>query len=1011
MGFFSKRKRPSPDSDFTLQLIEKFSLRAEALGLEAGEEIIRNALRQAQQLAAEEDKIYKLPDHYGDFLLWGAEQGRPDCQEFVGRVMNGGALAEDVQAWWNLPDLERRMYEWENDALLNRAYGYLLQQNFSEQEAFTKMSQMLPFYGDPADESMLSGADRPLPPEMRLWVFSFIQSKTEQLHPGSLGEEAASYSSMNAYLRMQRSLLDWSELMAPVSHYFHQNQLDKAVEEAEKLVSVLEEKLSTDDPVRKKIMIDLVPVFMAGGRYEVNVPWLERAVQETPNEASNYPVLLNNLGQHYTEMGRNQEAANSFQEALVILKTNPERATKDFLWVRIMHNLALAFARAMQYAEAVPLYESAIQFLEAQETEIPADLLDLIRSNLSLSYLGLERLEEAFDLQKKVLESRKKELSPNHPYLATSLDSLGNILMSQGEFAKSIEYLEQAAHIREESLGNLHPDFTLSLSNLALAYAHTENWEKVVKNLSQAVHNRLDQIRHQFLFLTESEQQSFYHQLNNELDFFRGLSAKLHQNYPEMLPLLLEVQLLSRGLQIRSLRQLKQHVFTANDPELLAEFEEWIEVKSRLAEGYAMSDPQGQKTDWERRAKALEENLKSESTLFIEELARLPDWKDVHAALKEGDFLVECFAFTPIDSLISRNPSKSYGALVISSTHPSPIYVPFAEKETSDAQLLKSYHQFLGFSKNKRNRSLDWEVGAEEDLANENLFHEIWQPIQESITGAKKMYLLPDGIFYQINVETLWNPHSEQYLGEELEIQVLNHVSDLIQPKRPTSQRPAVLMGDPDFGLGNIAPLPGTRTEVESISSLFQANGKPTQVFLGADAISFTLKAVERPSILHLATHGFFEKEVKEGKSLGGFQKAAVNRHPYLRSGLLLTGAAAPNPNPDGIHPGVITAYEAANLNLLETELVVLSACNTGSGEIQDAEGAYGLSRAFREAGAQAVLYSLWPVADEATAELMSLFYQYWLAGESLRVAFRKAQHELRTRYPEPMYWGAFVLV
>ena len=139
-----------------------------------------------------------------------------------------------------------------------------------------------------------------------------------------------------------------------------------------------------------------------------------------------------------------------------------------------------------------------------------------------------------------------------------------------------------------------------------------------------------------------------------------------------------------------------------------------------------------------------------------------------------------------------------------------------------------------------------------------------------------------------------------------------------------------------------------------------------------------------------------------------------------LRSGVYLAGAdralqgAA---SEDKLDDGVLTAYEATQLNLQGTELVVLSACDTGLGETQNGEGVFGLRRALQEAGAEAVLMSMWKVPDQDTHELMKLFYEKWLAGEGKPQALREAQQELRAvvrqRYGKdsPYYWGAFVLV
>jgi len=165
----------------------------------------------------------------------------------------------------------------------------------------------------------------------------------------------------------------------------------------------------------------------------------------------------------------------------------------------------------------------------------------------------------------------------------------------------------------------------------------------------------------------------------------------------------------------------------------------------------------------------------------------------------------------------------------------------------------------------------------------------------------------------------------------------------------------------------------------------------------------------QAPRVLHLATHGFFI-----------LSRPNIGLDPLLRSGLFLAGAGrtlAGSPPSAGLENGVLTSYEAAQLNLQGSELVVLSACDTGRGDQADGEGVFGLRRALEEAGAQAVVMSSWSVPDRETQELMALFYKKWLAGADKHEALRQAQLEeravVRQRYGKdlPFYWGAFVMV
>ena len=243
-----------------------------------------------------------------------------------------------------------------------------------------------------------------------------------------------------------------------------------------------------------------------------------------------------------------------------------------------------------------------------------------------------------------------------------------------------------------------------------------------------------------------------------------------------------------------------------------------------------------------------------------------------------------------------------------------------------------------------------------------------------------------------------------------------------------------------------LPPLPGTGIEVAAIASLMQSAGWKTEVFANEMALKSVVERTASPGVLHLATHGFFlpDQPIELGQrpgagiavagaspaagaNAGSFSTTEIE-DPMLRSGLYFAGAnrtlagrsagGAEGAASKNIDNGVLTALEAGNLDLTGTELVVLSACNTGQGEVKNGEGVFGLRRALEEAGAQSVMMSLWSVPDKETLELMKLFYAKWLGGIEKHEALKQAQLEMRARVRSehdgqdlPYYWAAFVLV
>jgi len=218
--------------------------------------------------------------------------------------------------------------------------------------------------------------------------------------------------------------------------------------------------------------------------------------------------------------------------------------------------------------------------------------------------------------------------------------------------------------------------------------------------------------------------------------------------------------------------------------------------------------------------------------------------------------------------------------------------------------------------------------------------------------------------------------------------------------------------------------LPGTLQETEEIKSVLKRKNIKVSLYNHKQASEEQLKALEKnaPSILHVSTHGFYfgddEKSKEYKDKIDKKVKFAHSKNPLLRSGFILAGGNAAfqgEKMPDGVEDGVLTAAEISRLNFYNTKLVVLSACQTGLGDIVGNEGVYGLQRSFKMAGVDYLLFSLWEVPDKTTKELMSNFYENWFSGMEISEAFKKAQNQLKAKYAEvegaAFAWAAFVLM
>lgn len=294
----------------------------------------------------------------------------------------------------------------------------------------------------------------------------------------------------------------------------------------------------------------------------------------------------------------------------------------------------------------------------------------------------------------------------------------------------------------------------------------------------------------------------------------------------------------------------------------------------------------------------------------------------------------------------------------------------------------------------------------------------ILKPLEPHLKPGHRLLIAPDSALNLLPFETLTTQNG-QYLIESHPITYLTSGRDLtrLNLDQPHSQNP-VILGDPflqknpetiaiqpqnenaptrrfSLNVRDYEPLLGTRTEAQEIAQLF--NVEP---ILGASASESTVKQVNQPQILHIASHGFFAPNP---------QSDDLYENPMLRSGLVLAGLQA-NTNTSG-DDGLLTAYETANLNLYGTQLVVLSACDTGQGGLSAGDGVYGLRRSLVLAGSESQVISLWKVADDATQELMVNYYEKLKAGEGRSEALRQTQLAMLNSEERnhPYYWAAFI--
>ena len=402
----------------------------------------------------------------------------------------------------------------------------------------------------------------------------------------------------------------------------------------------------------------------------------------------------------------------------------------------------------------------------------------------------------------------------------------------------------------------------------------------------------------------------------------------------------------------------------------------------------------------------LERELSERSELFGQSFENKKiTYDNVEKSIGKNDVAVEMVRYRYFDHTLTD--SIIYVALYVKNDNARPKAILLPDGKRMETRYFRYYRNSI--------------IGKVHDDYSYKVF---WEPIQKEIGQYSTIYLSPDGVYNLINLEAIPTPDGK-YVIDNSNIVMVNNTKDLylrkVKKKETTaSTNDAAMFGNPTFYLtasanNSIAALPGTEKEVNELQDLLKQKGWKTSEYTETSATEERVKDVDSPKIFHIATHGFYTPEVTESDAARLTEsESALNENPLLKTGLLLKGAGDilnKNKYNYNAESGILTAYEAMNLNLDKTDLVVLSACETGMGEVSNGEGVYGLQRAFLVAGAKALIMSMFKVDDEATQKLILTFYKKWLASGNLRQSFVDAKKELRTQYPDPIYWGAFMMI
>ncbi len=427
-------------------------------------------------------------------------------------------------------------------------------------------------------------------------------------------------------------------------------------------------------------------------------------------------------------------------------------------------------------------------------------------------------------------------------------------------------------------------------------------------------------------------------------------------------------------------------------------------------------------------ANILEQNInaKAGKALFTKQTAIT--WQQIQQSMQLDEAAIEFLRY-PKFSNNNYTDSVNFAAIVIRKKG-EPVLVPLG----SEAQVQwcmtggKTDSKETNISKLYRS-SIKGNINTGPAFTGDSLYNILWKPLMPYLAGVKVVSYAPDGLLHKIAFAAL-PTGAGTLLLDSFQLQQYSSVRQVAEKKNTQNTvKTALLEGYADFNAGSDATgnetwqiLPATKKEIVTLQQLFQSKGINVAIDSGFKANEENFKAMSgnAPNILHIATHGFFlpdpptqSADANSGATATSGNLFATSQDPLMRSGIILAGANKYWQGeivPNGKDDGILTAFEIAQLNLQNTALAVLSACETGLGDVQDSEGVFGLQRALKMAGIKNMVLSLWQVPDEETMELMSNFYTRLLNGKNVRQSFYEAQKAMRLKYP-PYSWAAFVLM
>jgi len=751
---------------------------------------------------------------------------------------------------------------------------------------------------------------------------------------------------------------------------------------------------------------------------------------------------LNGLGQLLDQMGDYPSSSQYQLRALAIME---KRTGKDSLEVgNTLVGMGNNARDAADYLNAKAYFERAAAIYEAllgpRDTRVGGAL-----DNLGQTLLAMRRFAAARPILERALAIQTQALGPRHPWTANVIQGLGALEAGLGNYQQSRDYYRQNLAIWRETLGPEHPFTVVSMTEYSDVLVHLGQYGEALDLALQAADIRRDNIVRTVRTVDERQALRYAALDASGMDTVLTIASRPEASAQDR-ERAWDALIRSRALVLDEMSARHRSIFEAADAAV-ADLEQH-EAAARNRIGKLVLQGPGKLTlaDYSARletARSAWERAGTELAVKSAEFRKAwtgqrAGYGAVKAALPAGAALVAFRRYSRKNyQAAGDSPGDSYLAFVLAGPGGDAAVVRLGSAARIES-LVAQWRVEIDRERGSLGRSAAGNE-ARYRVAAMALRQAVWDPIERRLGQAARVYIVPDGALQLVNFAALPAANGRYLVESGPLLHVLSAERDLAAPSplpagtellvladpqfqaRPgppavASARPPVYRGAAstcaDFASLQFASLPGSLAEAQTIASIWNAQGWHELTLSGADASEAALDAMAAGKrVVHIATHGFFLDAHCPGSSV-------ARENPLLRSGLALAGANRRQSAGAGDDDGILTAEEAAALDLQNTQWVVLSGCDTGVGDVKAGEGVLGLRRAFQEAGARTLIASLWPVDDQEARQWMGTLYRArFHDGKSTAESLREADlAQLRARRKagqstHPFYWAEFVAV